>query len=186
VVCSRTPEYQALRTGLRVDAAVELCPPSNAAVDVFLASLEATGTPLNDVRAAAAEDQALQDLLHSPLMLYVIALAYRGRLVAPGDLQARQARLWDAYMMRMFEQRPLLPDSGYTVRRRVGGVEPPGPGVAVAVPVADRLHPPVGVQRPRPTGVPTQRGWLMPPSAATMSSSVSYTAPAHSGGPSRI
>ena len=37
-----------------------------------------------------------------------------------------------------------------------------------------------------PTGVPRQPGWLRPISSATMSSSVSYTTPAHSGGPSRI
>jgi len=118
VVCSRTAEYQALQAGLRAEAAVELRPPSDPQVDAYLGYLEAAGTPLAEVRAAMAEDSELRELLRSPLMLHVVALAYHGRpapaLAEPGSVAVRQARLWGAYVARMFEQRPLPPDCGYS------------------------------------------------------------------------
>jgi hypothetical protein len=124
VVCSRSAELQALGTRLRLEEAVELQPPSDAEVDRYLAYLEATGTPLIDVRAALASDPELRELLHSPLLLHVIALAYHGRpalaLSASGTVEQRQARLWEAYVARMFEQRPLDPGCGYTYERATG------------------------------------------------------------------
>lgn len=118
VVCSRTAEYQALMTAVRVEEAVELQPPTDQEVDIYLRHLEGTGTPLTDIRAAQSSDRELHELLHSPLMLHVVALAYHGRsasaLQEPGTVQARQARLWDAYVARMFEQRPLDRNSSYT------------------------------------------------------------------------
>jgi len=83
-----------------------------------LATLEATGTPIGDVRTALVSDRELRELLRSPLLLHVVALDYHGRpapaLYAPGTLEQRQAWLWEAYVARMFEQRPLDPGSGYT------------------------------------------------------------------------
>jgi len=118
VVCSRTQELQALGTRLRLEEAVELQPPSDSEVDRYLSYLEATGTPIDDVHAAMADDQELKQLLRSPLLLHVVALAYHGRpasaLFAAGTLQQRQVWLWEAYVARMFEQRPLNPDCGYT------------------------------------------------------------------------
>lgn len=123
VVCSRTAELQTLGTALRLEEAVELQPPSDTEVDRYLAYLEATGTPLADVRAALVSDPELQELLHSPLLLHVVALAYHGRpalaLYTSGTLKQRQARLWEAYVARMFEQRPLGPDCGYTDERAI-------------------------------------------------------------------
>jgi eukaryotic-like serine/threonine-protein kinase len=63
-------------------------------------------------------DQDLRRLLRSPLLLHVVALAYHGRpasaLAAPGSLEQRQRWLWQAYVERMFEQRPLDRSCGYT------------------------------------------------------------------------
>jgi hypothetical protein len=121
VVCCRTQELQALGARLRLEEAVELQPPSDAEIDRYLGYLEATGTPIGDVRATLASDQELQQLLRSPLLLHVVALAYHGRaakaLYAPGTLQQRQAWLWEAYIARMFEQRPLDSRCGYTDQR---------------------------------------------------------------------
>lgn len=118
VVCSRTQELQALTESLRLEEAVELQPPSDAEVDRYLAFLEATGTPIGDVRAALVSDQDLRQLLRSPLLLHVVALAFHGApasaLSVPGTLRQRQARLWEAYVARMLEQRPLDPGCGYT------------------------------------------------------------------------
>jgi NACHT domain len=124
VVCSRTAEFQALASGLRVEESVELQPPTAEQIDTYLGYLEATGTTLADVRAALVGDPALQELLSSPLMLHVVALTYRGRpalaLEEPGSVRARQAWLWDAYVARMFEQRPLEPRCGYTIEQARG------------------------------------------------------------------
>lgn len=118
VVCSRTQELQALGVRLRLEEAVELQPPSDVEVDRYLGYLEAAGTPMVDVRAALSSDQELRELLRSPLVLHVVALAYHGRpasaLYLPGTLPQRQVWLWKAYVARMLEQRPLDPGGGYT------------------------------------------------------------------------
>ena len=118
VVSGRTQELQTLRSRLRLEEAVELQPLSDAEVDRYLGYLEATGTPLEEVRNAIAVDQELRRLLCSPLLLHIVVLAYHGRpasaLYAPGTVQQRQAWLWEAYVARMFEQRPLGPADGYT------------------------------------------------------------------------
>jgi DNA polymerase III delta prime subunit len=123
VVCSRTAELEALDTRLRLEEAVELQPPSDAEVDRYLAYLEATGTPLATVRAVFVNDPELHGLLRSPLLLHVVALAYHGRpalaLYTSGTLEQRQARLWEAYVVRMFEQRPLDPACGYTEEQAI-------------------------------------------------------------------
>jgi NACHT domain len=124
VVCSRTEELRALGTRLRLEEALELQPPSDAEVDRYFGYLERTGTPIRDLRGALVSDQDLRQLLRSPLLLHVVALAYHGRppaaLYAPGTLQQRQGLLWEAYVMRMFEQRPLEPGCGYTNEQALG------------------------------------------------------------------
>ena len=118
VVCCRTQELQALGPRLRLEEAVELQPPSDAEVDRYLGYLEATGTSLGDVRDALTTDQELRRLLRSPLLLHVVVLAYHGRpasaLQTQGTARQRQAWLWEAYLQRMFEQRPLDLTDGYT------------------------------------------------------------------------
>jgi hypothetical protein len=123
IVCSRTQELEELSTKLRLEGAVELQPPTAAQVDRYLSYLESTGTQLADVRAALLIDSQLRELLHSPLLLHVVALAYHGRpalaLFSSGTLTQRQALLWEAYLQRMFEQRPLPPNCRYTRERAI-------------------------------------------------------------------
>jgi hypothetical protein len=69
VVCGRTQELQALGARLRLEEAVELQPPSDADVDRYLGYLEATGTPIQDVRGGLTSDLDLRQLLRSPLLL---------------------------------------------------------------------------------------------------------------------
>lgn len=124
VVCSRTEELRALAARLRLEEALELQPPTDAEIDRYLRHLERTGSPISDLRATLAKDQDLRQLLRSPLLLHVVALAYHGRppaaLYAPGTMQQRQDLLWEAYVMRMFEQRPLEPGCGYTNEQALG------------------------------------------------------------------
>jgi hypothetical protein len=121
VICSRTHELTTLAVRLRLEEAVELQPPSDAEVDGYLGYLEATGTPIGDLRDALTYDRDLKQLLRSPLQLHIVALAYHGRsptaLYGPGTQQQRQSALWKAYVDRMFEQRPLDPDCGYTAEQ---------------------------------------------------------------------
>lgn len=123
VICSRTQELQALAAKLRLEEAIELQPPSELETNRYLGYLEATGTPMGELRAALARDQELRQLLSSPLLLHVVALAYHGRaasaLYAAGTTRQRQARLWEAYLGRMFERRPLDPGAGYDDRQAV-------------------------------------------------------------------
>ena len=118
VVSGRTQALQALRPRLRLNEAVELQPPSEAQVDRYLWYLETTGTSIGELRNAITADQELRQLLCSPLLLHVVALAYHGRsasaLSAQGTAQQRQSWLWAAYVARMFEQRPLDPADGIT------------------------------------------------------------------------
>jgi hypothetical protein len=103
---------------------LELQPPSDAEVDRYLGYLEGIGMPIEDVRATLTTDQELRQLLRSPLLLHVVALAYHGRppaaLYGPGTLQQRKAWLWEAYVARMFEQRPLGPGDRYTREQALG------------------------------------------------------------------
>jgi eukaryotic-like serine/threonine-protein kinase len=121
VVCCRTRELEMLGVSLQLEEAVEVQPPSDAEVDRYLGYLQSTGTPIGDLRAALANDQDLRRLLHSPLLLQVVALAYHGRpasaLSASGSLEQRQRWLWQAYVQRMFERRPLDPGYGYTTEQ---------------------------------------------------------------------
>jgi NACHT domain len=120
VVCTRTQEVGNLTVRPALDEAVELMPPTDVQIDTYLGHLEAAGTPLDDVPTMLGTDQ---DLLRSPLMLRVITLAYHGRpataLQLPGSAEQQRAQLWQAYVTRMFEQRPLDPNCGYTAEQAI-------------------------------------------------------------------
>ena len=123
-VCSRTQAIQEMTVRLHVEEAVELLPPTRAQIDRYFRYLEQTGTQLADVRAALDTDEALQELMRSPLMLHVITLAYHGRpalaLTRPGTAKQRRQQLWRAYVDRMFEQRPLNEHHRYSREQAIG------------------------------------------------------------------
>ena len=73
IVCSRETEYQTLAATLGVDTAISVQPLTAQQIDAYLAS----GVPaLAAVQTALYKDPDLQDLLDTPLMLNVLALAY--------------------------------------------------------------------------------------------------------------
>jgi hypothetical protein len=106
-VCSRTGDYQALTTRLRVEQAVELQPPTDQQMDDYLADL---GTSAQGIREALHADEDLVELLRSPLMLSVAALAYQdepaAELLITGVPEQRRARLFATYIDRMLHHRP--------------------------------------------------------------------------------
>ncbi len=103
-VCSRTADYEALATRLRLQGAVLLRPLTPEQIDQYLAGAESEAMA---VSRTFRHDAALQELAQSPLMLSVMALAY-GELpveATPVSEPERRRRLFDAYVDRMLEQR---------------------------------------------------------------------------------
>jgi MoxR-like ATPase len=122
VVCSRLADYLALPERLRFSGAVCLQPLTPAQVDRFL---EDGGTQLSAVREAMKTDALLQNLARSPLLLNVIALAYRDSPVESLASQAdetvgqRRNRVFRAYVRRMFQRAGQPPDEFPERRTRV-------------------------------------------------------------------
>jgi hypothetical protein len=109
VVCSRSAEYAALSEELRLPGAVTIQPLTQDQIERYL---ERAGTALSGVRAALHEDEALWELLDTPLMLSILALAYQGRMASEvriarlkGNLEGRRAALFNAYIAAMFTRR---------------------------------------------------------------------------------
>jgi hypothetical protein len=106
-------DYEALNTRLRLQGAILLQPLTAAQIDHYLASL---GDELATARALLRNDSALQEMAETPLMLSIMALAYRG-LPADGALEKgtpeeRRKHLFDTYVERMMHRRGA--DSTYT------------------------------------------------------------------------
>lgn len=106
VVCSRILDYQALSTKLRLNGAIVLQPLDDDQINAYLTSL---GAQMNTIRDALREDETLRELASTPLMLSIMALAYRGitreELPKTNDLNAYRTHLFDLYIKRMFERR---------------------------------------------------------------------------------
>lgn len=112
-VCSRSADYAELSEQLALSQAVEIRPLSPEQVDEYLSD-ERLG--LAAARQAIAQDDALRKLSTTPLLLNVMAVAYRGLpfdalLPLLGSPIERRAHLYDAYIARVFAHRP-LPDGG--------------------------------------------------------------------------
>ncbi|MFN8374174.1 MAG: protein kinase [Anaerolineae bacterium] len=106
VVCSRVHDYDALTNRLKLNGAIVIKPLDDEHVDRYLASL---GMGLTGVRRMLAGDSTLRELARSPLMLSIIALAFRG--VSDADLprldtpEAQRKHIFEVYVQRMFERR---------------------------------------------------------------------------------
>lgn len=99
VVCSRTADYAALREDLRLQGAVEIQPFRRDQVVTFLG---AVSPQLRGVADALAGDEELWELLTTPLMLNIMALAYGEGSAPPvpsdGDPETRRRLLFDSYL----------------------------------------------------------------------------------------
>ncbi len=100
-VTCRVAEYEALTAKLRLRSAICLQPLTPAQVDRYF---EAAGAALEPLRHALREDEGLRELARSPLMLSVMALAWRGPagttapFAAAQTAQARRQHLFGAYI----------------------------------------------------------------------------------------
>lgn len=110
VVCSRSDEYDALMTRLRMQGAVVVQPLTREQVNTYLGQI---GKPLAAMRAALRDDPALWELLDTPLMLSIMTLTYADQAVtalrAAPSLEARRTHLFAAYVNRMLQRRGMRP-----------------------------------------------------------------------------
>lgn len=106
VVCSRMNDYQLLKQRLKLAGAIMIQPLDRLSVERYLQQF---GDDLSAVRAVLADDEKLQRLVTSPLMLNVVLLAYRGMSIdeIPSfeTLEGRRRHLFDTYIERMLERR---------------------------------------------------------------------------------
>jgi len=105
VVCSRTGDYERLTGRLNVRGAIVVEPLDAEQVEEYL---RAGGPAMAGVLEAYRIDPVFRELLTTPLMLQVAALAYAGSPVEalPGaGLEVRRAQLYGRYLDRMFERR---------------------------------------------------------------------------------
>lgn len=105
VVCSRTEEYSALKNKLRMEGAVTIQVLTQSQVTSYL---KGVGRSLAAVRTALRDDSSLWQLLDSPLILSIAALAYKDKSVAKlrasGTVDQRRYQLFDDYIVAMFER----------------------------------------------------------------------------------
>ena len=76
VVCSRVADYEALTVRLRLPSAVLIQSLSRQQVQHYV---DQAGAALAGLRTALQHDETLWELLNTPLMLSIAALAYQGR-----------------------------------------------------------------------------------------------------------
>ncbi|NEQ39301.1 MAG: NACHT domain-containing protein [Okeania sp. SIO3I5] len=105
VVCSRIKDYETLSSRLIFQGAVYIQPLSEVQIEEYLQS---GGEELKGLKIALKNDQILQDLAASPLMLSIMTLAYRGVAIAElpqGHTLARCEDLFNTYIEKMFQRR---------------------------------------------------------------------------------
>lgn len=102
-VCSREDDYERLTGKLRLQGAVGIQPLNR---DQVLAYFAADDTSLSGVRTALERDAELWELLDSPLMLNIMALAHLGQsFTAAEGIAERRRELFDAYVCEVLARR---------------------------------------------------------------------------------
>lgn len=119
-VCSRIADYEALSTKLRLQSAVVIQPLTKPQADDYL---KRVGRPLAAVRAALRDDATLWELMDNPLMLSIVALAYKdksaAKLRASGTAEERRQQLFDDYITAMFARPGRSTETSYTRRKTI-------------------------------------------------------------------
>ncbi len=106
VVCSRTNEYEELQNRLALEHAVCVEPLTPVQIGNYL---RAGGTELQGLAEALTRVSVLRNLLTTPLVLSVAALAFAGRSSQSLDFrdpQQAETQLWTAYVQLMVSRQP--------------------------------------------------------------------------------
>jgi hypothetical protein len=106
VVCSRVADYEALTMRLRLPSAVIIQSLSRQQIQHYV---DQTGVALAGLRTVLQADTTLWEVLDTPLMLSIAALAYQGRsaeeIPSSGSVGEHRSQLWEAYTDAMFHRR---------------------------------------------------------------------------------
>ena len=115
-VTCRVAEYNALSVKLRLRAAICLQPLTPVQIERYFA---AAGAGLDHLRLAMRDDAGLRELARSPLMLSVMAMAWRDapattvRDSGVRPVEERRRQLFDAYLQAAMNRRGKAP-GGYS------------------------------------------------------------------------
>lgn len=107
-LCSRFEEYTNLQERIVVQHAVSIEPLDSDQIDDYLQQF---GDKSKAIRIALEKDEELQKLARSPLILHLLPIVYGG--IEPGSIpvfstaKAHREKLFERYVERMFEHRPL-------------------------------------------------------------------------------
>lgn len=108
VVCSRVQEYSALQVQLKLNGAICLQPLSIEQTDEYL---KKAGPDLAALREALKEDQTLQEIVRTPLMLSIVSLTYQNQPVealssaSSETIGSRRTQVFDLYIDRMLRRK---------------------------------------------------------------------------------
>ncbi|MBD2337377.1 NACHT domain-containing protein [Calothrix sp. FACHB-156] len=106
IICCRIKDYQALNERLVLRTAICIQSLTKAQINQYLAQ---AGAQLSTLLSILHQDEELQDLATSPLLLSIMSLAYQNSTsedILQGGTQADyRKRLFDQYIKRLFERR---------------------------------------------------------------------------------
>lgn len=108
VVCSRIKDYTALAVRLAFNSAIYLQPLTAEQINAYFV---AAGGKLASLQTTLQQDEALQSLVQSPLMLNIMSLTYQD--TPAEDLanptldtdESRRQHLFETYIARMFKRK---------------------------------------------------------------------------------
>ncbi len=105
IVCSRSTDYDALSTRLRLRAAIVLQSLTPEQIDDHLAKL---GPEAATVRSWLAADESLREMAATPLLLSIMLVVFQDahakEVTALKTLEARRTQLFERYIQRMLER----------------------------------------------------------------------------------
>jgi hypothetical protein len=105
-VCCRADDYEALPEQLRLRGALRVEPLTQEQIDEYLTH---GGETLAGLRVAIQQDETLNEMARTPLLLGVMISIYQGQpvnaLLEQGTVGNQQTRLFAAYVNQMFVRR---------------------------------------------------------------------------------
>jgi hypothetical protein len=105
VVCSRMEEYAAIKTKLAFEGAITIQSLTSEQISTYI---DRFGNNLASLRLLLKEDNALQELAETPLMLSIMTLAYKDvkteELLVSPQIEDQRKNLFNTYIDRMFER----------------------------------------------------------------------------------
>jgi predicted NACHT family NTPase len=106
VVCCRRAEYFVQTTRVALQQAVLVQPLTKEQIDAYLCI---AGGQLEAVRNVLDEDLEFREMVKTPLMLSIVALAYQGEasgtFVTAGSIEAWRQQVFATYVRRMLRRR---------------------------------------------------------------------------------